>query len=322
MPKVSIVTPCFNSAAFVERTLKSVRAQTFQDWEHMVVDDGSADDSALVVQSCLAADTRLKLICQVNGGVCSARNKGLAACSSGSDYIYFLDADDCLDPEFLAVMVEYLDRNPQVGMAYCGYQYIDSDDALMPTSYAARCVPAGLGVRRLPPDQALTPFISIFCGAPVLPGSCLIRRSVYEHTPGWDESFGQHHEELDLFLNFALLREIHYVHQPLLLYRQHPAQSTKRSEQFETQQKKLDTKWDNPGGLTPEQRVVVKEAWRFREERMVPYTGFLAGTRHLHQRQFALAARFYLGAIKRYFNSFRPHRTSRFLEQTNELSQR
>jgi len=300
MPKISIITPCYNSAPFVARTIESIRSQTFQDWEHVVVDDGSADASAEVIESCLARDSRLKLVRQPNGGVCQARNRGFAACSPDTQYICFLDADDCPEPDMLATLAAYLDKHSETGLAYCDYRYVDSGDAPLPTPYHARCVPAGLGLRKLPRAEALTPFISVFCGAPVLPSASLIRRSVYEQSPGWDEKFGQHHEELDLFLNFALLSEIHFVPQTLLRYRQHAAQSTKNPALFGVQQKKLDAKWNSKSGLTAEQQSVVEAAKAFRDGRMTPYAGLLAGTRHLRRREPAQAARFYLGAVRRY----------------------
>ena len=306
MPKVSIITPCYNSQAFVGETIQSMREQTFQEWEHIIVDDGSSDASAQVIQSCLASDARMTLIRQANSGVCKTRNTGFAAASKESDYLCFLDADDCPDPEMLAVLAGYLDRNPEVGLAYCQYRCVNSESASIPTPYAARHVPAGIGVGRLPQNQARTPFLSIFCGAPVLPSSALIRRTVYERSPQWDEAFGQHHEELDLFLSIALLSEVHFISKPLLRYRQHPAQSTKNPGRFLEQQRKLDAKWQQRSGLTADQQIIVEAAWRFREGRMIPYSGLLAGTRHLRQGEAAQAARFYVGALRRYLRSFIP----------------
>lgn len=304
MPKISIITPCYNSARFITRTIESIRSQTFQDWEHIIVDDGSADASAEAVQGCLARDPRLKLVRQANGGVCKARNRGFSACSPDTQYLCFLDADDCPEPQMLTVMAAYLDSHSEAGLAYCDYRYVDGEDAPLPTPYHARCVPSGLGLRKLPCTEALTPFVSVFCGAPVLPSASLIRRSVYTQSPGWDEEFGQHHEELDLFLNFALLSEIHFVPQTLLRYRQHPAQSTKNPAQFGVQQKKLDAKWNNKAGLTERQQSVIEAARVFQEGRMIPYAGMLAGTRHLRQGEIALAARFLGGAARRYLGSF------------------
>ncbi len=311
MPKLSIVTPCYNSAAFVAETVASVRAQTFQDWEHIIVDDGSTDNSAEIVQALTGSDTRLKLIRQPNGGVCQARNAGFSHTAPNSKYVYFLDADDCLVPEMLAVIVNHLDQHPAAGLACCSYVYIDDEGRTMFTPTTPRCVPCGAGLRRLVPHEALTPFVSILCGAPVLASLSVLRRSVYEASPRWDENFGQHHEEIDLFLHIALSSEVHYVPSVLYHYRQHPAQSTKHAESFHAQQQKLDSKWSHKRGLTATQQAVVEKALRFRDGRMTPYTGVLAGTRHLRRGELVQAARFYGGAIKRYARSFLPHRPPR-----------
>ena len=103
MPKVSIITPCYNCDRYIGKTIESVRAQTFTDWEHIIVDDGSKDGSADAVRSYLSSDRRLQLIQQSNRGVASARNAGVNALAIESEYLFFLDADDCLDPEMLSV---------------------------------------------------------------------------------------------------------------------------------------------------------------------------------------------------------------------------
>src|SRR5438045_1669769 len=118
MPRVSVITPCFNSAVFVGRTIDSVRAQTVAAWEQVIVDDGSTDASAEVVERLVREEPRLRLIRQQNRGVCAARNAGFRAASSDSDYLIFLDADDCLKPQALEAMTRYMDEHPDVGLVH------------------------------------------------------------------------------------------------------------------------------------------------------------------------------------------------------------
>ena len=131
MPKISIITPCYNSDRYIGRTIASVQAQTLIDWEHIVVDDGSSDRSAEIVQSYSTSDPRIRLIQQPNGGVCKARNAGVVAASQESDYLLFLDADDCLNPEMLETLVSYLDQHLEVGLIYCTHTNIDANDQLI-----------------------------------------------------------------------------------------------------------------------------------------------------------------------------------------------
>ena len=102
MVKVSIITPCYNAEKFIGKAIESVRAQTFTDWEHIIVDDGSTDNSAEIIASYTEIEPRLKLIRQSNNGMCMTRNNGFKFCSEQSQYLLFFDADDCLEPQMLA----------------------------------------------------------------------------------------------------------------------------------------------------------------------------------------------------------------------------
>jgi glycosyltransferase involved in cell wall biosynthesis len=81
MPQVSIVTPCYNAEKFISKAIDSFRNQTFTDWEHIIVDDGSTDNSAEIVSHYMQVETRLKLVKQSNRGLCITRNNGLKASS-------------------------------------------------------------------------------------------------------------------------------------------------------------------------------------------------------------------------------------------------
>lgn len=107
-PTISIVLPAYNRADTIDRALDSVQAQTRDDWELVVVDDGSKDDTADRVAA--RGDARIRLIRQPNGGVASARNTALAA--SRGRLITFLDSDDAWLPDFLALTAGFLEAEP------------------------------------------------------------------------------------------------------------------------------------------------------------------------------------------------------------------
>ena len=91
-PLISIVMPCYQNGATLSRTVGSIKAQTYQNWELIAVDDGSADDTLAVLQ-CLALDEpRMCVIHQENGGVSAARNAGMDA--ARGEWLFFIDADD------------------------------------------------------------------------------------------------------------------------------------------------------------------------------------------------------------------------------------
>ena len=94
--KFSVIVPAYNSEAFLSETLDSLRAQTWQDWEAVVVDDGSTDGTRAVLDAYFKKDPRIRGIFQENAGVSTARNRGLQ--EAAGDYVLFLDADDLYEP--------------------------------------------------------------------------------------------------------------------------------------------------------------------------------------------------------------------------------
>ena len=122
-PRVSIITPSYNSAETIDATLASVRAQTFADWEMLVVDDCSTDDSAARVAAVATLDPRIRLLRQAkNGGPAAARNRALA--EARGDFVAFLDADDLWLPEKLARQLAFMLRTG-CALSYTAYRRID-----------------------------------------------------------------------------------------------------------------------------------------------------------------------------------------------------
>lgn len=117
-PIVTVVIPAYNYAGVVERAIKSVMAQTVNNLECFVVDDGSTDNSEEVVRQVIEHDKRFTYIKQSNAGVANARNKGVS--SGTGKYICCLDADDQIKPEFLEACITYLEEHPEIGIAYTG----------------------------------------------------------------------------------------------------------------------------------------------------------------------------------------------------------
>ncbi|MFN2325723.1 MAG: glycosyltransferase family 2 protein [Gemmatimonadales bacterium] len=115
-PLVSVIIPAYNAEAFIGDAAQSMAAQTFTDWELIVIDDGSEDPEAL--EAALAPyQHRLHLIRQANAGVSAARNAGIQA--ARGRYLAFLDSDDGWEPEFLATQVEMLEADPSLTLVYC-----------------------------------------------------------------------------------------------------------------------------------------------------------------------------------------------------------
>ena len=116
--RVSVVMPCFNGQETIERSIKSVLAQTYLNVELLVINDGSTDDSEQVIQS--IESEKIRYLRQGNAGVSSARNKGIELAKG--EFIAFLDADDTWEPVFLEKLVGVLKINTSCILAYCGWQ--------------------------------------------------------------------------------------------------------------------------------------------------------------------------------------------------------
>lgn len=127
MSLVSIIIPAYNAALYLPTTVASVLNQTYTDWECLIIDDGSDDETASIARAFAGNDTRIKYHYKNNGGLSSARNYGLAkACGN---YIQFLDADDVLFPDKLKLMVNAYDAMGENAMVlFSDYIYGQSDD--------------------------------------------------------------------------------------------------------------------------------------------------------------------------------------------------
>jgi len=124
MPAVSILLPTFNRAAFIPQALASIRSQTWTDWELVVVDDGSTDDSAELIEACRREMAQpVQLIRQQNQGAYAARNRAVDAASGR--FVAFFDSDDIWLPEYLSTCVKALESNGDVDWVYVSCRIVD-----------------------------------------------------------------------------------------------------------------------------------------------------------------------------------------------------
>jgi glycosyltransferase involved in cell wall biosynthesis len=107
-PRVSVVIPAYNEEEFLERCVRSVMAQTYQDWECIVVDDGSTDDTPRIADALAAEDPRVRVIHQANRGFSGSRNAGMFA--SRGEFLVFIDCDDYIEPTMFDVCVSAMDE--------------------------------------------------------------------------------------------------------------------------------------------------------------------------------------------------------------------
>jgi glycosyltransferase involved in cell wall biosynthesis len=125
-PLVSVIVPTYNYGHFIGDALQSVRNQTHTNWECIVVDDGSTDDTAEVVARFHAEDARIRYVRQDNARQGAARNNGIR--QSRGEYFQFLDADDLIEPEKIETQLRFLHNNKDADVVYSDIRYFDSED--------------------------------------------------------------------------------------------------------------------------------------------------------------------------------------------------
>ena len=131
-PKISILIPVYNAAAYLSVCLKSVQQQTFTDFEIICLNDGSTDSSAEILQRVAAQEPRLKIISQSNAGVAATRNRLIQ--EAQGKYVAFVDADDKILPEYLEKLYTAAEQ-AQADISKCFFQEIDENGICS----AARC---------------------------------------------------------------------------------------------------------------------------------------------------------------------------------------
>ena len=198
MPLASIIVPSYNVAATLPDTVLALLSQTCPDFEIIIVDDGSTDETAQIANSFMT-DPRVRLLQQRNRGLAGARNTGIAAAKGG--YIGFCDADDIWEPKKLATHIAHLQRNAEVGVSYSGSALIDEAGHMTGMAQKPRLngVTAAHILKRNPVGNGSAPVIrrAVF--------DAIAYRPKNETERDWyfDETFRQS-EDIECWLRIAL----------------------------------------------------------------------------------------------------------------------
>jgi len=186
-PAVSIIMPAYRAAQTLADSVRSVQDQTLPDWELIIVDDGSPDETASLASALAHKDERIRVIQQANAGPSAARNHGVRAAKS--DVLAFLDADDFWAPERMDGMMAELVSNPRAGVLFSRTRFVDAD-TLKPGT--------------LTPHNAFLTAADIMAENAVCSTSNIVcRRAVFEQTGGFADGLN-HAEDQDWLLRVAL----------------------------------------------------------------------------------------------------------------------
>ena len=188
MPAVSVITPAWNADAHIHETIASVRAQTFTDWEWLIVDDGSTDDTVAIISEAARADSRIRVLQQPHRGPSAARN--LAMATASARFFAFIDSDDLWDATFLQAQMDVFAGYPETGLVTANGYFLGGP-------FDGRTIrPLGDACTELPIAELIENECSVFI-------MTVFRRDVFDTVGGFDESQWAS-EDYDFWLRAAL----------------------------------------------------------------------------------------------------------------------
>jgi len=207
---VSVMMPAYNAEIYIAQAIESVLAQSYMQWELVIVNDGSTDNTAEIVKE--FDDPRIIYIYQENLGLSAARNTGIR--NSRTEIIALLDSDDLWEPEFLEIMLGLIERHPDAAAVYCGFQYIDAQgqDIGIPSC------------KVIPPETVYETFICE--GNWLAPCAVVFRRRLAQEVGLFDESL-MAVEDADLWIRLSALHHFIGLPKVLVKYRRHDSNMSK-----------------------------------------------------------------------------------------------
>ena len=213
-PPISIIMPTYNGMPYLRQAIESVRNQTFSNWELIVIDDGSTDDSLRWLES--VADSRICVLRNEHSGHRGRlRNRGLA--NARGEWIAFNDSDDRWRPQKLERQLAYHSAHPALRWSYTGRAVIDRDGQVL-VEPSGRWVPHS--------GSILKPLLRL--EATIALPSVFIQRALLEQVGGfWDQAWG---EDYELWIRLAQQERCGLIDEPLVEIRSHPSTSAGRPE--------------------------------------------------------------------------------------------
>lgn len=239
-PRISFLTTAYQTEKVVAETIDSVLAQTIQDWELIVVDNGRSDDMAAVVER-YTSDDRIKLIRQDNRGYVG----GVMAASEAARgrYITVLDSDDIVMPRFADKVTALLDAHPEVAAVTIDAYRID-DEGVLPTSFLR-----SIGVKRKPnPSRPLTltalagGFVPYYCGA--------VRREIWDEVGGYETDVDGVEADVLFWARVVSHHDVRVIPEQLACYRLRSDSLSRHPELEDAFQERLEKSFLELGNIS------------------------------------------------------------------------
>lgn len=233
-PQISVIIPAYNAGAWLKEAINSVIQQTFQDWELIIVNDGSTDDTAQVARN--HVDTRIRVVEQQNAGVSAARNTGID--TARGSHITFLDADDAMHPNNLALKMEALKGS--------GADWVFGDITLCDASLQ----PTGEFLRGTSGDILRTLLLQEEPAVPLSCGNIVAKMRCFDQGVRFDEELSNAADQ-DFTMQLAHRFKGIHVPEALTLYRDVPGSMSKDIQRYQEDHLRLFQKAEERELLKP-----------------------------------------------------------------------
>jgi len=268
---ISIITPAYNGAKYLRETVESVLAQTYTDWEQIIVDDGSSDGTFELAQELSLTDPRIRAYRKDNGGVATARNFGYEQISPNSEFLIYLDQDDIWRPDTLQKLLDLLQSDLRLVAAHALTRQTDlsgnpvgAPGGTIMSEVRRKVV--GTHIEFCERTEPTT-FNTLICDCCIpTPGVALIRRSAFERIKTadglyFDQSVASG-DDWDVWLRLSLLGDFGFLDEVLIDWRQHESNGSKNEYVTCAAESKVRKKMATWPELTSEQRAMAD--WRYR----------------------------------------------------------
>jgi glycosyltransferase involved in cell wall biosynthesis len=248
MPEVSVIMAVKNGARYLPAAIESILAQTFSDFEFIIIDDGSDDGVTLpLLQRCAQQDSRIRLVSRGNKGLTRSLNEALSLATG--EFIARMDGDDVATPDRLQLQVEYLRANSQVVLLGGAYELIDGEDRRIRVWQPDR-------------DDATLQKHLLEGSTAVCHPLAMMRADAVRKVGGYDESYAVA-QDLDLWLRLGEVGKMACLPDVLLKYRQHDQSVSEKRQKLQTQnmQRACEAAWKRRG-VEGQYQCRAAEGWR------------------------------------------------------------
>lgn len=209
MPKVSIIIPTYNQARFITNTINSILEQTYKDFEIVVINDGSTDNTNEQLEK---LGNKIKVINQENSERAIARNNGVK--NSNGKYLAFVDSDDIWKPHKLERQAQVLEQSLDTALVYSTCERIDENGREIKTA------------KRQTKGYSGNVFEKLLCRNFIVSATPLVKREYFDNTTGFETKYVPY-EDWELWIRLSVLGKFHFLTSPLAYYRIHPRQTIK-----------------------------------------------------------------------------------------------